>query len=182
MFGSYEHHAEESEPPVRYTFGACPVCWMPFVVEQTDYGQGFDDDESLRVYPQEDGVLKFDVPPVVRTSYDEAIGCQRAQRWVAAASMAGRTLEAVCRHELASPRIMIGAGLEQLRNQGKISEELLQWSEQLQFLRNDAAHASMEHITREDADDAIDLHQALLETLYHLRPKFEAMKARRARK
>jgi Domain of unknown function (DUF4145) len=178
--GEYFHRDDESEPIVRYTFGGCATCGTPFVVEQTDYGGGFDGEESSIVYPEDDGSVKATLPPVVRASYDAARGCQVAKQWMPAAVMVGRTLEAVC-HDQGSQKTM-AADLKDLRDQGKISEELWQSSEQLRFLRNIGAHPSSDPITREDAEDSMNLLQAILETLYHLRPKFEAMKARRAKK
>ena len=179
MHGEYTHRPGEHDPPERYTFGECAVCGTPFVVQQTDFGQGFDSEESVIIYPEADGLLKFQLPPIVRTSYDAAWGSHVAKQWLASAVMVGRTLEAVCHDQLGSQQIMIAAGIEALKQQGKISEELWQWSDELRFLRNIGAHPSTERISREDSQDAMNLLQAILETLYHLRPKFQAMKARR---
>jgi hypothetical protein len=180
VHGDYVQKDAASEPANRYTFGACAVCGLPFVVEQTDYGQGFDGEESKIVYPEDGSQVRFALPAIVGTSYDSARGCQAARQWIPAAVMAGRTLEAIC-HDQLGTKTMMAAGLKQLRDQGKINEELWQWSEELRFLRNVGAHPSTEHITREDVEDAINLLQAILETLYHLRPMFAAMKARRAK-
>lgn len=58
-----------------------------------------------------------------------------------------------------------------MKDNGLISEELLEWSNELRVLRNLGAHATSEKITGQDANEAIDFLQAILETLYHLRPK-----------
>jgi hypothetical protein len=75
---------------------------------------------------------------------------------------------------------MLAKGLNELFQQGKISQELLSWSDELRFLRNIGAHPTDKKISRDDAHDSLNLLQAILETLYHLRPKFEQMRARRA--
>lgn len=175
--GDYTHGHGDGDPLTRYTFGCCTTCGTPFVVEQTDYGPGFDEDDASIVYPRDDGLGKITLPSIVRTSYDSARGCRDAKQWLPVVVMVGRTLEAAC-HDQGSKKTM-AAGLKDLKDQGKISEELWQWSDQLRFLRNVGAHPSEEHVSREDAEDAMDLLEAILETLYHLRPKFEAMKARR---
>ncbi len=74
---------------------------------------------------------------------------------------------------------MLTKGLKALLAEGKISAELWEWSDALRFLRNIGAHPSNDRISRDDAEDAFNLLQAILETLYHLRPKFEQMKVRR---
>jgi len=175
-----EGHYVTGQPPTRYSFGPCTTCFTPFVVEQTDYGQGFEADESTVVYPADERKLSFAMPPIVQESYEMATGCEAARQWMPAAVFVGRTLEAVC-HEQLGKREMLAKGLKELLAQGKISKELSDWSDELRFLRNISAHPSEIKITQDDAVDAMNLLQAILETLYHLRPKFQQMKARRAK-
>ena len=180
--GSYIN--AHDEPPSRYTFGHCAHCRDPFVVCQGDFsGLGkFDDDESVAIFPPDERQLTFAVPDIVRISYDEAIGCERAKRWMATAVMVGRTLEAVCKNELPNEKGSMFVALKKLNQQGKISQELADWADALRFLRNIGAHATPERVDREDAVDAVNFLQSTLETLYHLRPRFQQMNERRKRK
>jgi hypothetical protein len=89
---SYEHQDHQSEPPYRYSFGHCAVCFTPFVVIQEDYGNGFDAEDSGVVYPENEQKLNFPMPTIVRESYDAALGCLMAKQWMPSAVMSGRAL------------------------------------------------------------------------------------------
>lgn len=68
-----------------------------------------------------------------------------------------------------------------LRAQGVISNELSSWGHELRFLGNVGAHPRDVHVTRLDAEEAIEFLEAIIETIFHLRPKFQAMRDRRAK-
>jgi len=70
--------------------------------------------------------------------------------------------------------------MKALLTRGIISQELSDWGDQLRVIGNLGAHATNEKIDRQDATEAIDFLQAILEILYDLRPKFEQMRARRS--
>lgn len=92
--------------------------------------------------------------------------------------MVGCTLEAICREFDPTVKTVFD-GLKSLHSQGIISQELLDWSNQLRVLRNWAAHATTKKIELRDASDSLDFLQAILEIRYELRPKFEAFKKRK---
>ncbi len=93
--------------------------------------------------------------------------------------MVGRALEAACKEAIPNSK-SINDGLKKMLADGIISQELYDWANELRILRNLGAHATLAQIEQQDANESIDFLQAILETLYHLRPKFEQMKARRA--
>jgi len=172
---------DKAGPPARYSFGFCPQCRGPFIMVQEQYGGAtFDDDKGVQVYPPNKRRLSFKVPAVVEASYLEAVRCEGNQAWIATAAMVDRTLEAVCKDEEPKSKSMF-EGLQKLRKAGEDQRRALQWADQLRVLRNQGAHASEEAIEREDAVDALNFLQAILETLYHLRPMFQEMKARRSK-
>lgn len=176
-----EDVAEGDDPySERHSFGPCSSCGRPALVWQIDWGEGFDVDTPARLYPPEERRLGFIVPPAVSDSYEEAVKCEKAQAWLAVCVMVGRTLEAICRDRLPNdPKIMVFAGLKKLRASGVISSQLVEWAEELRFLRNVGAHATSHKLDAQDARDALDFLQAILDTMYQLQPKFDAMKKRR---
>jgi hypothetical protein len=95
--------------------------------------------------------------------------------------MIRRTLEAVAR-EFDSSSKSLFTGLASMRKQGVISDELSDWSEHLRFLGNISAHPT-EHPSpsADDVHDAVDFLHAILETIYHYRPRFQSMKLRRTK-
>jgi hypothetical protein len=63
-------------------------------------------------------------------------------------------------------------------SRGLIDQRLYEWAEELRFLRNAGAHHTGK-VSREDAEDAIALTEAMLDYLYVLSARFEKFKARR---
>src|SRR5690606_26312472 len=108
----------------------------------------------------------------------EAVKCEKAKAAIATVVMVRRSLEAVCKDFVPGTKSVFD-GLKQMKEKGFISDDLLEWSEELRFLGNKGAHATEEKITLNDAHDALDFLQSIMEILYHLRPRFNDLKARR---
>ncbi|WP_341280729.1 DUF4145 domain-containing protein [Paenibacillus sp. FSL H8-0537] len=130
------------------------------------------------MFPKDERIVNYSIPQIVRESYDEAVRCEKAKAAIAVVVMVGRSLEAICKDFVPDSKT-INSGLKMMKDNGFISEELLEWSNELRFLRNQGAHATSKKITLEDAEDSLDFLQAILEILYHLRPRFKDIKNRR---
>lgn len=165
--------------PTEYSFACCEKCREPVVFIREDVGDGFENDSYYRVYPKNERHLGFNLPNLVRQSYEDAIRCENAKIWTATVVMVGKCLEAVCKDSFPGSKTMFD-GLKKMRDNGLLSEEILEWSNELRVLRNYGAHALDEKIMSIDAIESIDFLQAILEILYNLRPKFDEMKKRRA--
>jgi hypothetical protein len=166
--------------PEQFTFAACEACSYPAVYLREDYdlGAGFDDDEYYRVYPPHERAVSFALPGIVKESYEEAVRCEVHKSWIACVTMVGRTLEAVTKEYAPSEKSMFG-GLKRMYDDGAISQEIHDWANELRAIRNIGAHATQQKLSRQDARESLDFLQAILETIYYMRPKFVAMKARR---
>ena len=174
------HLLPDAGPPEEYTFARCEVCERPAVFLREDIGIGFENDDYYRMFPAHDRHIGFQLPKVVRTSYEEAVRCENSKSWIACVTMVGRTLEAVTKAYDPTQRTMF-AGLQAMYKNGAISQEIHEWANELRVIRNYGAHASDETISRQDATEALDFLQAILELLYYMRPKFQQMQARRAK-
>lgn len=174
----YTHIIFDDSPPSEYTFAHCEKCNHPSIFVREDMGDGFEMDSYYRTYPPQDRHLGFLMPDIVRQSYEEAVRCETSKTWIACVVMVGRTLEAVCKEFEPNSRTIFD-GLRSLHSKGIISQELLEWSNELRVLRNLGAHATNAKVEYSDAKEALDFLQAILEILYDLRPKFEAFKQRR---
>ena len=174
------HLLPNEMPPEEYTFARCETCDKPAVFLREDIGIGFDADEYYRMFPAHDRHIGYLLPKVVRASYEEAVRCESSKSWIACVTMVGRALEAVAKDYDPKQRTMF-AGLKEMYKNGAISQEIHDWANELRVIRNFGAHASEEKIERQDATEALDFLQAILETLYYMRPKFGKMQARRAK-
>lgn len=105
--------------------------------------------------------------------------CENAKAYVAAVVMVRRALEAVTKEHEPSARTL-QSGLQAMFARGLMSQELAEWGHQLRVIGNLGAHPTKESVTRQDAIEAMDFLQAMLEILYELRPKFDSMRTRRA--
>ena len=169
----------EEAPPAEYTFAYCETCNYPSLFLREDVGthEGFEDDDYYKVYPSNERHIGYTLPVLIRSSYTEATKCEEAKIPIACVVMVGRTLEAICKEHIPASHSIFD-GLEKMKNSGIISNELFDWAQRLRVLRNAGAHATGVEISRKEASEAIDFLQAIIETLYHLRPKFKAIQDR----
>ncbi len=175
------HTRPDSGPPEEYTLASCERCSTVALYFREDMGDdtGFEADEYYRLWPPHDRHIGYPLPEIVRQSYEEAVRCEAAKAYLAAAVMVRRALEAITKEFEPSSKTLY-AGIKAMSTKGMISQELADWGDQLRVIGNQGAHASAEVIDQQTAAEAIDFLQAMLEILYDLRPKFEKMRLRRA--
>jgi Domain of unknown function (DUF4145) len=162
----------------EYTLWYCEVCKSVALFSREDPGDGFKE-AYYRLWPIHSRHIGFPLPEIVRESYEEAVKCENSKAYLAAVVMVRRALEAVTKEYEPTARTL-HAGIRAMLARGIISQELSDWGNQLRVIGNLGAHATSEKIDRQDAIEAIDFLQAMLEILYDLRPKFDKMRARRA--
>ena len=194
---------EDSGEPfgVRLHVGRCPICNLLLAGES--YQIAFaevDSDEDVwsnadRIFPNPPKTFTSDrIPRVVKDSLTEADRTLQANANVAACVMLGRAFEAVCRDVLAPQsarpsapssvpvkrrdKIMLGAGIKQMKDKGIIDQRLFDWSQQLQAFRNLAAHPEDVPIPHQDAEDLQSFVHAIVEYIYDLTDRYNEFKAR----
>lgn len=171
------------DPPARRLYGHCVRCWAPAIVDEemeSEHGESVWVNQR-QLFPATDPSIPsiaFKAPRQVEVSLREARLTAAAGAWLATGVMIRRTLEAMARDFKPDAKTLFD-GLKAMRAQGVISDELLEWGDHLRFIGNLSAHPTEESVTREDASDAMEFLDAILEIIYDLRPKFQAMKLRR---
>jgi hypothetical protein len=169
--------------PDKYSLGRCVSCNQPALVVQSRSAAFLDVEvwePGQQIFPRTIRSIEYKLPSKVEQAYKEALKCESAEAWLALAVMVRRTLEAIGR-EFDSNVRSPSTGLRAMKDKGVISEELWHWGEELRFLGNIGAHPSDEVVSAEDGKDALEFLEAIIETIYHLRPKFQMMKERRAK-
>jgi Domain of unknown function (DUF4145) len=169
--------------PEEYTLAGCSVCGEPslFYRQEVDLQRErleVDLPEFNRLYPSLPRLPKCHLPEVVDKPYLEACEAELMHLPTACAVMIGRALEAACRDFDPQTRT-IADGLRRMQERGALGPELFEWASELRVLRNEAAHTSQRDVGEEDASEALDFLQAILEILYDIRPKFERFRSRR---
>lgn len=168
--------------PIKAVFVKCPVCNNPLLgiseLEQTG-SEDYEWSKSLlRVWPQQENHIHYEIPPIAGNSLFEARKCYKAKVYDACAVMSGRTLEGVCEHYETTGG-NLSSGLKELKDKGIIDQRLYNWSEELRKHRNIGAHASVDKISKEDAKDLLDFAQAFCDYVFVLNAKFNRFMERK---
>ena len=147
----------------------------------------------MRVFPARRNHLTNNLlPRRVAESLNEGELSMEAGAFTAACAMFGRALEAICRDQIdrhyadaGTPvpsklkQVMLGKGIEELLKLKIIDARLHEWSTQLTYVRNHAAHASDDFRVNEiDAKDLETFVLAIAEYIYDLTERYKQLKAR----
>ncbi|MEU7945425.1 DUF4145 domain-containing protein [Micromonospora taraxaci] len=163
-------------PPTLISLVKCSKCHKPAVLWQEDYGRGWED--PVRTWPKNDRVLSMAIPEDLRREAEEARSCYQAKAYTASVVMVRRTLEGVCQQHEVKDRPLAKA-LKKMFDLGHLDARFLEWSDELRVLGNEGAHFTGKPVTREDAKDALELAEAMLDYIYVLSARFAQFKARR---
>ncbi|MFI7123032.1 DUF4145 domain-containing protein [Amycolatopsis sp. NPDC049868] len=174
--GSHQGYDPEHGPPLLSLLISCTSCGQSSLFLSEDYGGGWD--EPTRVWPAPGRRLGLSVPRELRDEHEQARLCFEAKAYTAAGVMVRRTLEGVCAVKGTKKRNLF-EGLREMKESGAIDERLFDWAQALRILGNQGAHYTGTQISREDAEDALDLCEALLDYMFELTAKFTAFQQRR---
>jgi hypothetical protein len=177
-----EYGPTEDQDPRKVYFLECPQCALTMLghSELIEFDDGFAYARPTRLWPEPPEQFHVSIPPLTRMSLEEARKCFGAQVYAACAVMCGRAIEAICA-EYETKSKNLGAGLKELKEKQIIDQRLFDWGEALRLKRNIGAHATGEHISRQDAKDVIDFAVAICEYVFVLSQKYEAFKERQAK-
>lgn len=164
----------------EYALLQCSACGDASVQVREDYGEGFEDDQPVIVYPAKRR-LNSDVPGPLRREFKEAQDCFSTKAYVATVVMVRRILEGTCKENNVQERTLVRS-LEKLHQDGLIDSTIAEWANALRILGNEGAHYTGRRVSHDDAEDALAFAEALLDHIYVLRKRFEVFAERRAKK
>ncbi|GHJ51114.1 hypothetical protein Nm8I071_04210 [Nonomuraea sp. TT08I-71] len=169
---------DESFPlPTLVMLTVCEHCRDPIVVGREHFGASGYDDPFL-LWPAQERPLNPAIPDALREDHREARTCFKAKAYKATVVMVRRLLEGVCREHQVSER-NLDRSLEELKVRGIIDERLLEWAHGLRAMGNIGAHYNTRSVSRQDAEDALQLSEAILDYIYVLTAKFNQFKSRK---
>jgi len=93
--------------------------------------------------------------------------------------MAGRAIEAMCKDKVGSRTL--AKGLEKMKAQGVIDQNIWAWANALREERNLGAHATGSDMSGEDAKDILDFANAICQYVYVLKEQFDEYMARKGK-
>lgn len=165
------------DTPEWYHLVQCEQCQGANLVRQNVAGSAFLSPPTT-LFPTKRARLSHRIPKPLREELEEARRCLDSRLYTATAVMVRRTLEGFCQDQGSTSRTL-NENLRDLANRGVIDPRLLEWAHGLRALGNAGAHFTGTHIPYQDAQDAVDLAEALLGHVYVFTVKFEDFKRRR---
>jgi hypothetical protein len=165
-------------PPAEFALLQCGHrdCQAAIVQVREDYGRGYDEDKPSIYYPSPRR-LSHAVPRALRDGFAEARKCYEAKAYGATLVMVRRTLEGTCADQGSTKRTL-AESLKDLQTRGKIDGLLAEWADLLRVVGNEGAHFTANKVSAQDAEDALDFAEALLDHLYVLRARFDGFQSR----
>ena len=106
------------------------------------------------------------IPNPMRSDLMEAKMCFSAKAFRGCAVMARRAIEASCIQKGASKNRELYQQIDELKENGVITEDLRKWGHSVRWIANDAAHPDSAEVTEEDAKDILHLAEQFLHVIY----------------
>ncbi|MGW4412751.1 DUF4145 domain-containing protein [Nonomuraea sp. NPDC004702] len=180
---------KHDERKMRLAIATCVHCSAPVALYQDVTWSDLDESEKVRstradvIWPtidQRGQERSRAIPPELRREHQEAQLCFNADAYTATVVMVRRSLEGVCAaHNINLRNKTLMNGLQEMESKGLIEGRLLEWAQELRVLGNEAAHFTGRAVSHQDARDALDLAEALMDYLYVFTGKFNEFKTRR---
>lgn len=175
---------DEGFEPLLYTLVSCDGCRNPQLLMQMSEmvaGGHWGWTSPTQEWPSSaTGPLSPSIPLPIAREMREARACFSAKLYTATAVMVRRTLEGMCFDQGTGKKALFAA-LGELRDAKKIEGRLFDWAQALRVLGNQGAHFSKEALGREDAQDALELAEALLDYIYVFTAKYDEFQQRRTK-
>ncbi len=166
---------EEEGVPFELSLIQCEHCESPSLIRQDEASEA----APVEVWPTSPRTLHAAIPQNIREGVTEARKCFEAGAFLATTVMVRRVLEGFSADHGVSHKKTLHRALQELVECDVIDARLLEWADGLRLLGNVGAHFTDEMVTKQDASDALDLIEAMLDYVYVFSAKFEQFKARR---
>lgn len=136
--------------------GICNACEEPVLVLN----------RGDKVYPRPlPSPTEKDIPELIRLDLEEAKICLSSGAYRAAAVMARRAMQVAAIEKGASGDKLVSQ-IHALQQTGKITTDLKEWADAVRWVGNDAAHPNGVQVTKDDAEDVLQLAEQFLHVLY----------------
>lgn len=136
--------------------GICNSCLDPVLVLR----------QGDTIYPHElPSPTDNNIPDTMRADLIEAKTCYCVSAYRGCAVLARRALQSTCLDKGAKKGDLISQ-LNDLKANGTITQELLEWATVVRWVGNDAAHPNSDPVTKEDSEDILKLTEQFLHVIY----------------
>lgn len=137
--------------------GACNHCKEPVLVLN----------RGEKVYPHPVPAPSDErIPDAIRLDMDEAKRCFEVQAFRACAVMCRRALQVACLDKGVDDAKRLELQIDELFSEGIITQDLRDWAHGVRWIGNDSAHPGGNAVTKEDAEDILNLAEQFMTVLY----------------
>lgn len=105
------------------------------------------------------------IPGGIKEDFIEALLCLSVGANRGAASLARRAVQSICKDKGATKKDLKNQ-IDELFASNIITKDLQDWAHEVRYVGNDAAHPNDTSVTKEDAEEILDLLESLCEVLY----------------
>jgi len=106
------------------------------------------------------------IPEHIRKDIDEAKLCFSVNAYRACAVMARRAIQNACIDKGADKNKKLIKQIEELANKGVITNDIKEWADIVRWVGNNAAHPDKNEVTKEDAEDILELAEQFMHVIY----------------
>lgn len=118
------------------------------------------------------------VPQEIRPDFVEALRCRWIRAYKATVAMCGRVIQATALHKGASPKKKLVEQIDELADNGIITQPLKEMAHEVRLTRNIGVHPDEEDLLKDvgekDADDIIEFTREFLHHVYVMPAKLQA--------
>jgi HEPN domain-containing protein len=105
------------------------------------------------------------IPSFLKEDLDESKKCFSNGCYRASAVMARRVIQSACKDKGAKENDLVKQ-IQELTQAGIITKDIEEWAHVVRWIGNDAAHVNKDPVTKEDADDCLQLAEQFLHVVY----------------
>lgn len=144
--------------------GECPSCENCVLIQlqKDQYGEFYSD----RIHPNPlPSPTDERIPEGIRRDLDEAKTCLSVGCCRACAVMSRRAIQTACIDNGISKKNLEDQ-IDELKSKGIITEQIQKWAHSVRWVGNDAAHSENPDVTKDDAEDVLNLAEQIMKILY----------------
>ena len=147
----------------RWWIGICNSCHNAVLVHEYEYYGN----NKRDIYPQPlPSPTDERIPEHIRKDIDEAKLSFTVNAFRACAVMARRAIQNACIDKGADKNKRLEKQIEELADKGVITNDLKEWANVVRWVGNDAAHPDKNEVTKEDAEDILQLAEQFMHVIY----------------
>jgi len=148
----------------RWSIGVCNHCQKAILIYETlgEYGSYNTDSYYPSILPKP---IPENIPDFIKSDLMEDHLCIGVNAFRASAVLSRRILQMICIDKGAKGE-KLADQIEELRQKGIITVDIAEWAHSVRWVGNNAAHPTSSEVSKEDAEDILNLVEQMIHVLY----------------